>query len=303
MLEFIETIEKHKLKKRIAIIDIGSNAVRLHWADTSSSGHYEIIEKIRIPLCLGKSVFKTGEINSKCEKELITALTEFKKALQQVSVSKFLCVATSAMRDAKNSADILKKVKAKTDINIKIITGTEEAQLIQDSVRQVLPNLSAPCIFLDIGGGSTEICFQSKSDPIDLNSFQLGTVRMLEKMPDDLDKLKNYLKLLAEKETTKMTIVGTGGNLRRLGKLKKKILNNSNVSYLKGSEFNKIFKEISDVDPLKLMKKYDLKHDRAEVIGPALKILKTILEIIPNEGIHLPQVGLAHALLYELTIT
>jgi exopolyphosphatase/guanosine-5'-triphosphate,3'-diphosphate pyrophosphatase len=302
MLEFIENTKSKNLKKRIAVIDIGSNAVRLYWADSSSPGHYEIVQKVRVPLRLGRSVFKNGDIDSNQEKELITTLNEFKKIIHQSSVSKFVCVATSAMRDAKNSKEICQKVFSKTGLNIKIISGQEEALLIQQAVRQAMPNLSAPCLFLDIGGGSTEIGYQDKSSILKLESFQVGTVRILENLTNETEKFQTYLKELLQKKAGSITVVGTGGNLRRLSKLKKKILDKSDSKFLKISEFNQIYKEIITMSPIKLMKKYDLKHDRAEVIGPALSILKMILDLVPSDGIHLPQIGLANALLHELSL-
>jgi exopolyphosphatase/guanosine-5'-triphosphate,3'-diphosphate pyrophosphatase len=206
------------------------------------------------------------------------------------------------MRDAKNSQEICKKILTKTTLPIKIISGQEEALLIQQSVRQAMPNLTLPCLFLDIGGGSTEIGFQDTSSVLNLESFQVGTVRILEKLQNDTEKCQSYLKQLIQTKKENITVVGTGGNLRRLSKLKKKILSKGDSNFLKISEFNQIYKEITSMSPIKLMKKYDLKHDRAEVLGPALLILKIILDQVPCEGIHLPQVGLANALLHELSM-
>jgi exopolyphosphatase/guanosine-5'-triphosphate,3'-diphosphate pyrophosphatase len=290
---------KSYFMKRVAAIDIGSNAIRLTIAEVLSPLHFNVIEKFRFPIKLGSDVFQTGEIGLIKTQELIEVFRNIKTYLDQYEVQDIRAVATSAMRDASNSKTIISKILEISKIKITVISGIEEANLIFQIIAHELPILTGKVLLIDIGGGSTEISFINEGILEKVESFNVGTIRLLN---DQKNELKNLIESVRSQiSNQKYKVVGTGGNLRRMGKLRKKIFNKNDVTIIHKIEVLEMYNHLKNFTPLQLMKKYDLKHDRAEVITPALLIISSILNEINVDIVDLPKVGLSDSLLLEMS--
>ena len=302
--EFLEIIKKNKhferfYMKRIAAIDVGSNAIRLTIAEVHSPNHYKILEKFRFPVRIGGDVFETGEVSQSKIDDIVEVFQAFKSHLAHYQVQELQAIATSALRDANNSNLIIKKIADITKIKLKIITGLEEADLIYQIIAHELPIMTGKTLLIDIGGGSTEVSFINEGILEKVQSFNIGTIRVLKGHESELPQMMEFVK--SQVTGQKIKLVGTGGNLRRLGKLRKKIFNRADASIIHKNEVFEMYNHIKELTPLHLMKKYDLKHDRAEVIVPALLILTSILNDINVDIINLPKVGLSDSVLLNMS--
>jgi len=287
--------------KRIAAIDLGSNAIRLTIAEVHSPNHYKILEKFRFPVRIGGDVFETGEVSQSKIDELIEVFHTFKSHLAHYQVQELQAIATSALRDANNSSAVIKKIADIAKIKLKIISGLEEAGLIYQIIAHELPIMTGKTLLIDIGGGSTEVSFINEGILEKVQSFNIGTIRVLKGHKSELPQMMDFVK--SQVTGQRIKLVGTGGNLRRLGKLRKKIFNRADASIIHKNEVFEMYDHIKGLSPLHLMKKFDLKHDRAEVIVPALHILTTILHDINVDIINLPKVGLSDSVLLNMSST
>jgi exopolyphosphatase/guanosine-5'-triphosphate,3'-diphosphate pyrophosphatase len=285
--------------KRVAAIDLGSNAIRLTIAEVHSPSHYKILEKFRFPVRIGTDVFQTGEVSASKIDEIIEVFRKFSSHLTHFQVQEVQAVATSALRDAKNSNLIIKQIEDSTKIKIKTITGLEEANLIYQIIAHEIPIMTGKSLLIDIGGGSTELSFINEGILETVQSFNIGTIRILKDIQNELPQLITSVR--SQVTGQKIKLVGTGGNLRRLGKLRKKIFNRADPSIIHKSEVFEMYNHLKELSALQLMKKYDLKHDRAEVIIPALQILTSILNDINVDIINLPKVGLSDSLILNMS--
>ena len=289
--------------KTIAAIDFGSNAIRLTIAEVVEVDKYKVIEKFRFPVRIGKDVFQDGEISSSKQDEIYEVFRKFKSHIYYHHVDEIMAVATSAFRDARNSASIIKNIEVFSGIRLNLISGQEEASLIYNIVSHELPVQSGNTLLVDIGGGSTELIFLDEGKIIKLESFKNGSLRKGEEEVLATNQMKQMLKSYFStfSKERKIKVVGTGGNLRRLGKLKKKILSSDNATVIEKDEAIMIYNQLKDLSVAQLINRYDLKVDRAEVIVPALKIFSIILNEINPEVIYLPKVGLSDSLLLGLS--
>jgi exopolyphosphatase/guanosine-5'-triphosphate,3'-diphosphate pyrophosphatase len=302
-LEFNTTLKKFKdynkyYMKRVAAIDLGSNAIRLTIAEVTTPGHYKILEKFRFPVRVGSDVFLSGEVSESKIHDLLEVFKKFNSYLESYHVQEVRAVATSGLRDATNTSKIVKLIEETSKIKLQVITGIEEANLIYEIVAHEIPIMTGKSLLIDIGGGSTELSFINEGHLEKVQSYNIGTVRLLKNYKNDMPELIEAVKTQVTDQ--KMKIVGTGGNLRRVGKLRKKIFGRGDVSLIHKSEVFEMYNIIKNYSALQLMKKYDLKHDRAEVIVPALQILTTILADINVDIINLPKVGLSDSLILNM---
>ena len=286
--------------KRVAAIDFGSNAIRLTIADVTSIGKYKQIEKFRFPVRIGTDVFNTGEISSNLQDEIYEVFRKFRGHIRYFHAEEVEAVATSALRDAKNSSAVIKKIEEVSGIKVRLISGVEEATLISKILTQELPIINGSTLLVDIGGGSTELIFLKDGVVGNLESFNNGTLRSVKDGEAIMEKMKAYIQSNITKGE-KVNVVGTGGNLRRLGKMRKKIFAAGNGTSIKKEEVSWFYNEIKCLTPAEITKKFDLKLDRAEVIGAALKIFSTIVDEVNPEAIYLPKLGLSDSLLNKLS--
>jgi exopolyphosphatase/guanosine-5'-triphosphate,3'-diphosphate pyrophosphatase len=285
--------------KRVAAIDLGSNAVRLTIAEVTSPSNFKVIEKIILPIRIGEDVFQSGEVMASKIEELVGGFKQFKIQIDRFHVQEIEAVATSALRDAKNSSLIIKKIEESTNVKLRVISGIEEANLIYQIIAHEMSIMTGKTLLIDIGGGSTELSVVNEGILQNVQSFNVGTIRILNDNKNVMTQLVEHVQ--SQVTGQKIKLIGTGGNLRRIGKLRKKIFSREDPTIIHKSEALEMFKYLKDLSALQLMKKYDLKHDRAEVIVPALKIFTTILNDIDVEIIHLPKIGLSDSLILKMS--
>ena len=283
-------------------IDVGTNAARMKIKNVSQTinGSIEtfIVQEVRVPLRLGVDVFKYGEIKDKKEKQLIDSIQAFKMLMNIYDVIAFKAVATSALREAANGAEIIAKIKEQTDVELEILSGQEEASTISKIAKEL--NLDDTYVFVDVGGGSTEVTLYHKKKVVESNSFPIGTLRILAEA-DKPETWKRFKKLLKgyHDEFGDLDIVGTGGNINRYWKMSSHHVRKGNHVLLV-SDFKKEYKDLKELTISERMEKYKLKPDRADVIIPAGKIYMTATEILNSKIILVPMIGLGDGLIDSL---
>ncbi len=284
-------------KSHFAGIDIGSNAVRLLIKCLNEPGSTELLSKVqlvRVPLRLGEEAFTEGRISKKKGKQLVSLMKAYKELMEIYEVEAFRACATSAMRDAANGPELVEKIFEKTGINIEIIEGREEAHLISaDLMRTLSGKDDATFLYVDVGGGSTELNIVHEGELIDSRSFNLGTIRQISGMVRDEEReaFVTYLKELSKKHP-KLHLVGTGGNINKLLRLGAPA-ERANINVLPVESLRQVAERLRPLTPEERMLLFRLKPDRAEVIVPAADIFLTVASITSSTEIIVPTKGLA----------
>lgn len=286
---------------RLAAIDIGSNAARLLISDVvvGPQGNTEFIKAalVRAPLRLGFEVFDKGEIPPAKVEKVIKTLKSYKLLLDVYEVKHVKACATSAMRDAANGPDIIRKVKTETGIDIKIISGQEEASLIYENHIADSMTIDESYLYIDVGGGSTELTFFSDGKLIFKESFNIGTIRLLKNQVNESlwDEMKEFIKQRT-KGYHHVTAIGSGGNINKIFSLSKR----KEGKPLSLDLLRDYFKEFSNLSVTQRMTFYHLREDRADVIVPALLIYINVMRWADTEEIYVPKIGLADGLIHTL---
>ena len=287
----------------LAAIDVGSNAARLliKHVDIDVDGNRSLNKLLflRIPLRLGMDVFGDGRISKDRGMEFLSAMKAYKQLMKVYHVRKYRACATSAMRDAKNGKALMKRIKNKAHVNLEIISGDEESGIIYDNHLANLPSQGA-FLYVDVGGGSTEISFICNGQRIFGQSFNVGTIRLLK------GKVKKNDLMALKTEVTKVTsgydnikIIGSGGNINKLFRLanKKKKLEALPVDVL-----HKLYDSLSKMSVEERMVAYELKLDRADVIVPAAEIFLHVAASSKAKEIIVPNIGLADGIINDLLL-
>lgn len=278
-----------------AAIDIGSNAVRLLIKrDEEKCRYLDKLLLVRVPLRLGFDVFSKGEISDKKADDLVRLMRSYELLMKIYRVDRMRACATSAMRDAKNGSEIIKKIAAKTGIKVEIITGAEEARIVYFNHLGRGFDSKGNFLYVDVGGGSTELNLLTNGELKLSESFNIGTVRMLT----DSVKAKTWSDLSDTclslgRKYPDITLVGSGGNINKLYKLaggnKKKEIS---VEALQG-----IYEDLLPLSVEERMVRYSMRPDRADVIIPASKIFLTIARLTGAKNILVPVIGVADGII------
>jgi exopolyphosphatase / guanosine-5'-triphosphate,3'-diphosphate pyrophosphatase len=285
----------------LAAIDIGSNAARLLITevliDDKGKPEFNKLNLIRVPLRLGFDVFEIGKISNQKIEMIINTMQSYSSLLKVYSVENVKACATSAMRDAANSNEIIKQVKQQTGIEINVITGDEEASYIYEN--HIAENLDKEhsYLYIDVGGGSTELTFFNDGKLMYKESFNIGTIRLLKDLvkEKDWDEMKEHLRSNT-KSKLPMIAIGSGGNINKIFSMsKKKEGKPLTIELLKD-----YYKELSSVSLIDRIKVYKLREDRADVIVPALQIYVNVMRWAGIDEIYVPKIGLADGLIQHL---
>jgi exopolyphosphatase/guanosine-5'-triphosphate,3'-diphosphate pyrophosphatase len=286
--------------KKIAAIDIGSNAVRMLICYVISSEDEHIFQKnsyLRLPLRLGEDAFKNGVISNQKITLLTNAILSFKYIMKVHEVKDYQIYATSALRESKNSKEVISIIKKKTGLNIELISGLKEAKLISkgNSLEQI--DFNKIFIYVDVGGGSTELSILRKGADKISKSFKIGTVRLLNNLVDDsiLMEIKHWLKSNIDIDD-KIKLFATGGNINKIQSMTGS-KSGKPISYLSIKDLSNILTEFNYQER---MVKFDLNPDRADVIIPALKIFISTMEFVKANKIFVPKVGLVDGIINEI---
>lgn len=286
---------------KLAAIDIGSNAARLLISDVILNSNrrpqFQKINLVRVPLRLGFDVFDQQRISKEKEDMILNTIKAYKLLMDAYGVRHWKAAATSAMRDASNARDIIERVKKETGIGIEIISGDAEATLIYEN--HVAENLARDhtYLYIDVGGGSTELTFFAYGKLIFKRSFNIGTIRLLKNQVDEFlwDEMKDFIKR-ETKAYHDVIAIGSGGNINKIFSLsKRKEGKPLPLQLLK--DYYKEFNSFSVIDRMRL---YNLREDRADVIVPALLIYINVMRWADIEEIYVPKIGLADGLIQHL---
>ena len=284
----------------LAAIDIGSNAARLLICEVTRIGKDSRVDRLnflRIPLRLGFDVFEKGLIGNRRKRMLLETMEAFAQLIRIHEVDHYIACATSAMRDAENAKEIIKEIRQQTGIGIDVISGELEAEIIYENhVAEILdPNQSY--LYIDVGGGSTELTFYHRSEVVFQRSFNIGTIRFLTEHLDDSiwQEMKKFLREFG-KEYKNVTAIGSGGNINKLVSL----ANEKSSKILTQQVIRDMHKELEALSVEERMHRYGLKRDRADVIVPALLIYNYIMKWAEIEEIYVPKIGLADGLIRHL---
>ncbi|MCT4579781.1 MAG: exopolyphosphatase [Flavobacteriales bacterium] len=284
----------------LAAIDIGSNAVRLLIEEVVITGaneqYFRKISLTRVPLRLGEDVFSQGKITQEKSKKLIKTLKAFRYLMEVNDVKHFRACATSAMREAENGKDIRKLIKSKANIDLEIIRGYDEAELILANFNTANLQKDQTYLYIDVGGGSTEVSLLKNNKKIKSKSFKLGTVRLLKgKVNANIwEEAQQWVEELAIND--QVIAIGTGGNINRI--YKESV--HSFGEKIKYDEIKSIVDHIGSFSFEERIKKLKLKPDRADVIIPAGKIYLSFMRHVNATEMLVPKVGLADGIIYNL---
>ena len=284
---------------KLAAIDIGSNAARLLITEVieKEDVSFNKLNLFRIPLRLGFDVFETGMISAEKTDMLIQTLKAFRHLINAYEVSAIKACATSAMRDAKNADKILSLVKKDTGLEIEIISGESEANIIYENHIAENMDKDHSSMYIDVGGGSTEVSIFGNGKLSFKKSFNIGTIRMLKKLVSDneWDFMKDEIKQ-ATRTHKDIVAIGSGGNINKIFSMsKKKDGKPLNIELLRD-----YYKELNAFSIEDRITYYNLREDRADVIVPALQIYINVMRWAGSEEIYVPKIGLADGLIHHL---
>lgn len=286
---------------KLAAIDIGSNAARLLINDVipSQKGKPEFVKLalVRVPLRLGFDVFENGMISEEKADKFVTTIKAYKHLLDVYEVKHLITAATSAMRDAGNSESIINRIKKETGLQIDVITGEDEAKYIYEN--HFADNLTSleSYLYIDVGGGSTELTFFSDGKLITQQSFNIGTIRLLKKQvtQEHWTEMRNFIREKL-KGYHHITAIGSGGNINKVFSLsKRKEGKPLNLELLRN-----YYNEFSALSVQQRISTYGMKEDRADVIVPALLIYINVMNWAEADEIFVPKIGLADGLIHIL---
>lgn len=290
-------------KIHYAAIDVGSNAVRLLIKSIDRATMQEKKFKkellLRVPLRLGFDVFSIGEISAGKADKLRRLMKAFRQLMKIYEVDDYRACATSAMRDARNGKEIIKAIDKDTGISIEILDGQAEAQLIYNNHIEYLQDRLGNYIYVDVGGGSTEINLLTNGELIYSASYNIGTVRMLSNAVKEgtWQQMESGLGKAIE-GFTDINIIGSGGNINKLFRLidrKDKKQQRLPIASLKA-----IYEVLKPLTTEERMEAFNLKQDRADVIVPAAEIFLRIAAWAHAEYIYVPVIGLSDGIIDEL---
>jgi exopolyphosphatase/guanosine-5'-triphosphate,3'-diphosphate pyrophosphatase len=286
--------------RKIAAIDIGSNAVRMLICYVISSGDEYVFQKnsyLRLPIRLGEDSFKNGIISNKKIILLSNAILSFKYIMKVHGIKEYKIYATSALRESINSKEVISIVKKNTDLNIELITGLKEAKIISKGNSLEKIEFNKTFLYVDVGGGSTEFSILRKGKEKMSKSFKIGTVRLLKNLVDDsiLMEIKKWLKSNIDNDD-KIKLFATGGNINKIQSMTGS-KSGKPISYLSIKDLSNTLMEFNYHER---MMKFDLNPDRADVIIPALKIFITTMEFVKANKIFVPKSGLVDGMINEI---
>ncbi len=286
---------------KLAAIDIGSNAARLLITEVieqnSSDTKFNKLNLIRVPLRLGFDVFENGLISDEKTTMLIQTLKAFRHLINAYEVDAIKACATSAMRDAKNSDKIIAIIKKETGLDVEVITGEMEANLVYENHIAENMDKDHSYMYIDVGGGSTEVSIFGNGKLTAKKSFNIGTIRLLKNgvRENVWDEMKEYIKQ-STKSHKDIVSIGSGGNINKVFSLSKK----KDGKPLHIELLRDYYKELSSFSVADRINNYGLRADRADVIVPALLIYINAMRWANSEQIYVPKIGLADGLVHHL---
>ncbi|MDK9699670.1 MAG: Ppx/GppA family phosphatase [bacterium] len=299
--------------KHIAAIDAGSNGIRMVVARTIAHGRVEIVETVRHAVRLGSDAFQYGEIRQPTSDKLLAAFQSFRTIFDKYNVTHYRAVATAAMREASNHDWICDRIAQTTDIMLQVIDPEEEARLVHFAISDRINLSKRVALLVDIGGGSIQLILSEKGKILAVESFRLGSVRLLQILEQEKYSEHDFYELVKEysavaqkwlkREISKKQIdvfVGTGGNIEAFADLKGTLLHRNSDEPLTTAELSDIAKQLQKLTLAERVTQLKLRPDRADVIVPAALVLQIIWKQVGTPSIIIPQTGLRNGILLDL---
>ncbi|MEX0360501.1 Ppx/GppA phosphatase family protein [Flagellimonas sp.] len=287
--------------RKLAAIDIGSNAVRLlvhnviEHEDKPPS--FKKSALIRVPVRLGEDSFSKKEISEHSLQRLIKTMKSFDLLMQIYGVEKYMATATSALREAKNGYEVTEKVFRESGIRIEIIDGKKEAAIIASTDLKELIKDDRTYLYVDVGGGSTEFTIFNRGSLKASRSFKIGTLRILNQQVKEQawNMVREWITSNLKGEG-KVEIIGSGGNINKLHKMSGRKIGQP-LSYI---WLNAQYHFLNSMDYEDRISELGLNQDRADVIIPAAKIFLSAAKWSGAKKIHVPKIGLADGVIKTL---
>lgn len=286
---------------KIAAIDIGSNAARLLINEVTELQEgkpvFTKLNLLRIPLRLGMDVFAKGEIGTERREMMVSTMKIFADMMKIYQVEHYRACATSAMRDARNGNEIISEVKNTSGIHIEIISGDEEATLIYENHIAEGLGKEAAYLYVDVGGGSTELTYYENGEMSYKHSFNIGTIRLLNGLvsDDDWKELKEEIRKQIHSKNS-VVAIGSGGNINKIFSMSK----TKDGKPMSADLLKKYHKELSELTIAERMSKYNLREDRADVLVPALEIFNNVMKWGGIDEIYVPKISVADGLVHNI---
>ena len=297
----------------LAAIDAGSNAIRLAIGRVQPSGGLDIIESYRFPVRLGRDAFSTGRLSQEIMWDARAAFLRFAAAMSRQGVEGLSAVGTSALREARNGAELIERIRRDTGIQIRLIDGAEEARLVHMAVSRKIDISQGTRALVDVGGGSVEVSLTADGDLIESQSFAVGAVRMLETLVDPKRGFPAFMAQIAEiKDATENwcsrllghhligEVVGTGGNVETVGDLTGRRVGKRATSFASAGDLQHIRAQLEALTYHQRQRELRLKPDRADVIYTAVIVLQALMNAFWASSLVIPRVGLRDGALIEL---
>lgn len=281
-------------ERRLAAIDIGSNGVRL-LIKSVTPGPVPRTHKLlflRVPLRLGADVFRLHQLSERRARNLRRLIKAFRHLMRIYEVDQYRACATSAMRDADNGPAVLDDIERQTGIHLDIITGEEEASIVVSNHYERQENTAEEYLYVDVGGGSTEVNLLRGGQLVFSRSYNVGTVRMLCGAVDKAELARMKDDLTALHTDTPLHIVGSGGNINKLARLLGKKQRNIDPAALAD-----LLHRLERYTAEERQEVFALKADRADVIVPAARLFVAIAQLTGAQDIQVPVIGLADGLI------
>ena len=289
-------------KSNYAAIDIGSNAVRLLIKSVDmEEGTASFVKEqlLRVPLRLGEDTFSVGTISKEKGKRLLRLMKSYRQLMKIYGVKRYRACATSAVRDAANGPELIREISRKTGIKIEVIGGEEEARLIYDNHIEEMLDRRYDYLYVDVGGGSTEISLISGGVLQSSRSYDIGTVRLLEGRvkEESVASLRNDMRELGAGHPG-LRIIGSGGNINKLYRLAAAgCKNGMELPVSELSVINGVLKSMSSEERVRVFR---MRPDRADVITFAADIFLEIAGQCGASVILVPTIGLADGIIDSL---
>lgn len=286
---------------KFAAIDVGSNAIRLLLYQVDDLGEepvYEKLSNIRMPIRLGEDAFVHGRISEEKIDKFVKSMVGFKYLLEAYDPVDYLAYATSAMREAENSQEIVDKIREASGIELDVISGQKEAKTIYSNrIEKILANHDGPYLHIDVGGGSTEVILFNKNEVLAYRSFNIGAIRMIQNLPSktDCDEMQKWVRSVTTKYQP-VSAIGSGGNINKMFRLS----NTKNGKALKYKDMKKVFDYLNSYSLEERIAKLGLRPDRADIIIPASKIYMSVMKWANVDNMYVPQLGLGDGMIHLL---
>jgi exopolyphosphatase / guanosine-5'-triphosphate,3'-diphosphate pyrophosphatase len=299
------------LPLRLGSIDVGSNAIRLLVGDFETPRTFRVVAQERLPVRLGHDVYRHGALAPEMADRAVSGLLSFRRQLDALDVKHYRAVATSAVRESRNGEAFVARVRRTTGLDLEVITGAEEARLVQTAVRSRIPCDGRRWAVVDVGGGSVEVLLVSDSGILWSESHSMGTVRLLEEFEGNGGGLERMRHLMSEYTATLRLaskqrlddvagLIATGGNIEALARLVGVESEQGGVSLVPVARLGELAEELAALPYEERMRRLDLRGDRADVIVPASFLYERVAHLVGVDVVHVPHVGLKEGVLLDL---